>query len=142
MMKALCFLLIILTVSSGGSETLSLRGVVPSYQSVHLTPYPIAINLPLQVPHYRLPVARYKIISNKHNLQSRLKITSLHQGFLKYQSGSERIPYTFHTGNKELFISYDFSWAEEIVPGYYCDTLTLRAENSEALTMLELCGEI
>lgn len=141
-MKVLCFLFIILTVSSGESETLSLRGVVPSYQGVHLFPYPIAMNLPLQVPHYRFPVARYKIISNIHNQIPRLKITSLHQGFLKYQSGSERIPYTFHTGNKELFITYDFSWAEEVVPGQYCDTLTLKAGNSEALTMLELCGEL
>lgn len=141
MMKALCFLLMILTVSSGESETLILRGVVPSYQGVHLTPYPIAINLLLQVPQYRLPVARYKIITNTQNQNPRLKITSFHKGFLKYQSGSEKIPYTFHTGNKELFITYDFSWAEEIVPGHYCDTLTLRAGNSETLTMIELCGE-
>lgn len=133
------------SVGPGTSDTLLLKGNVPSRLSIQVSAEAIASNLPLDTTQTNTKVAT---VLEKSNSNSGYKVTisSANQGALVRDNGSEQFPYTLSydgsaldlssdveqvhssaaavAASKDLEISYTGVDPEDMVEGDYTDTIT------------------
>lgn len=136
-----------LTLSSfaATSDTLLLKGVVPSRVSISVEAESIASNLPLDISQTGTKVATVTEKSNS-NTGYKVSISSSNGGKLVRESGSEQFPYSLsyngssldlsdsveqvHSSaaavntDKEVTISYTGVSSEDMVEGTYSDIVT------------------
>lgn len=154
----LFFALFIIVIQAQGAD-LSLRGVVPKYVGIEITPYPTAVALPLVGDQNKIFVGELRAYSNSPLKMMSLSVISVNYGELRNTESDDTIAYQLFLDNRyvswngqlyqvstdqlgrslELSISYKIN--RQLKPGIYKDFIQFMTNGGDILVLLKIAGQ-